>query len=141
MTDGMDNVTALLNSDWNIVSGGKKPTIALVETFKRIDLGGDQDVIVVYGGAGNVTPVSLGYGSERQIQPISIDIRTTTSKTRLLVLLEEVKRIIHVNRRKAVNGIHDLIVYKNETPLNNKTIKLFRYIVEAEIRDYAKPVP
>lgn len=139
-TDSADDTVSFLNSGWDVSTGGTKPTIALVETFKRIDLGGDQDVIVVYLNTGITTPIGLGYGSEQTIQPVSIDIRTTTSKTRLITLLTEVKRIVHANRRKAQNSLHDLIVYSKDTNLNNKTIKLFRYVVEIEIRDYNKPI-
>ncbi len=139
-TDSADDVVSFLNSGWNINTGGVKPTIALVETFKRIDLGGDQDVIVVYMSSGNTIPIGLGYSAEQTIQPVSIDIRTTTSKARLIIILTEIKRIIHANRRKAQNGLHDLIVFEKVTNLNNRTIKLYRYIVEISIRDYNLPI-
>lgn len=139
MTDSADNIKTLLNNSWNS-SNVPKPIIDLVETFKRIDLSGDQDVIVIYMTSGNVTPIGLGYGAEMRIQPVTIDIRTTKDKTRLLDLLSEVKRVIHANRRKSQNGIHDLIVYMQDTNLNNKTIKLWRYLVECETRDYSIPI-
>ena len=71
---------------------------------------------------------------------LTIDIRTVKSRERLSALRDEVRRIIHENR-KGVIGKFDRVIFKTRTDLSDRSKRLFRYTMQAEVVIFANPLP
>jgi hypothetical protein len=142
-TDAIDDIKKLLDGQWSTNTGGAKPLIDLIENHKRVDLqfGQGKDAILVYALPADIDPLGIGYPYESEFQTVFIDIRTTVSKARLMILKTEVIRIIHKFRyREETWNPHDVLVLKKTTPLSNKTIKLWREIIDVVIQEFANPI-
>ena len=62
------------------------------------------------------------------------------SRDQLYKMENEVRRIIHVNRKG--DGVNfDRLIYKTRTDLSDRTKKLWRYTFQVEIVTFAELVP
>ena len=141
MTDAIDSVVSLLNSQWNV---SPKPSILDIATTdvgegKRTRLQ-DHDIIRVFETAHNEAQPELLFDFVNIHVNLTIDIRTVKGRSRLATLRDEVRRILHANR-KWVNGHFDSEIFKTRTDLSDRSKRLFRYTMQAEIVIFAEPLP
>lgn len=120
---------ALLSGNWDASNVVKPQIIAPIEQYKRVDLA-DGDAILIYDtGPSMRTKGSIFYDHEDFDSFVSIDIRTVASKTKLNSLWTEVNRI-RVLKRKAPHADWHSLYHLRRTPLINKSVGLFRYVVD-----------
>ena len=135
----------LFDTGWNRANTGqRKPVIADITTVdpgrgKRLDIQ-RQDAVLFYETAHNEEQPELLYDFVNTRINITVDIRTTVSRDQLYKMENEVRRIIHANRKgDAVN--FDRMIYKTRTDLSDRTKKLWRYTFQVEIVTFAELIP
>tara|TARA_R100000152_G_scaffold19036_3_gene11050 strand:+ start:73 stop:522 length:450 start_codon:yes stop_codon:yes gene_type:complete len=135
----------LFDTGWNRANTGqRKPVIADITTVdpgrgKRLDIQ-RQDAVLFYETAHNEEQPELLYDFVNTRINITVDIRTTVSRDQLYKMENEVRRIVHANRRgDAVN--FDRMIYKTRTDLSDRTKKLWRYTFQVEIVTFAELIP
>jgi hypothetical protein len=141
MTNAIDSIVSLLNSNWNV---SPKPSILDIATLdagegKRTRLQ-DHDIIRVFETAHNEAQPELLFDFVNIHVNLTIDIRTVKGRERLASLRDEVRRILHV-MRKGVNGHFDRVIFKTRTDLSDRSKRLFRYTMQAEVVIFADPLP
>ena len=135
----------LFDTGWNRANTGqRKPVIADITTVdpgrgKRLDIQ-RQDAVLFYETAHNEEQPELLYDFVHTRINVTVDIRTTVSREQLYKMENEVRRIVHANRRgDAVN--FDRMIYKTRTDLSDRTKKLWRYTFQVEIVTFAELIP
>ena len=119
----------LLDTTWNADNCVKPQIIAPIEQYKRVDLV-EGDAILVYDtGPSMRAKGSIFYDHEDFNSFVSIDIRTVASKTRLNALWTECNRI-RVLKRKDPHADWHTLYHLRRTPLINKSVGLFRYVLD-----------
>ena len=132
----------LFDAGWNRANTTqRKPVIDDITTIdpgrgKRLDLS-RQDAVLFYETAHNEEQPELLYDFVNTRINVTIDIRTTMSREQLRKMEDEVRRIIHVNRKG--DGVNfDRLIYKTRTDLSDRTKKLWRYTFQVEIVTFAE---
>ena len=69
-----------------------------------------------------------------------MDIRTTRSRERLQKMENEIRRVVHANRKGDATNF-DRLVFKTRTDLSDRTKKLFRHTFQVEIVTLAELIP
>jgi len=135
----------LFNDGWNRANTSqRKPVIDDITTIepgkgKRLDLR-RQDAVLFYETAHNEEQPELLYDFVNTRINVTIDIRTTMSREQLHKMENEVRRVIHVNRKG--DGVNfDRLIYKTRTDLSDRTKKLWRYTFQVEIVTFAELIP
>lgn len=141
MVDAIEAISDLLNTNWNI---SPKPSI---EDITILDRGEgkrnrllDQDVIRIFETAHSEAQPELLFDFVNINVNLTIDIRTVKGRTRLGQLRDEVRRIIH-NARKGDGNNFDRVVFKTRTDLSDRSKKLFRYTMQAEVITFSVALP
>lgn len=132
----------LFDEGWNRANTAqRKPVIADITTIepgkgKRLDLQ-RQDAVLFYETAHNEEQPELLYDFVNTRINITVDMRTTLSREHLYLMENEVRRIIHVNRKG--DGVNfDRLIYKTRTDLSDRTKKLWRKTFQVEIVVFAE---
>jgi len=133
-------VRDILDTNWNI---SPKPTI---EDISVLDRGEgkrtrllDHDVIRIFETAHSEAQPELLFDFVNENVNLTIDIRTVKSKSRLVDLRNEVRRILH-SKRKGDNTNFDRLIFKTRTDLSDRAKHLFRYTIQAEIVTFSIPL-
>jgi|TARA_R110000787_G_scaffold14194_3_gene44007 hypothetical protein len=141
VVDAIEAISDLLNTNWNI---SPKPSI---EDITILDRGEgkrnrllDQDVIRIFETAHSEAQPELLFDFVNINVNLTIDIRTVKGRTRLGQLRDEVRRIIH-NARKGDGNNFDRVVFKTRTDLSDRSKKLFRYTMQAEVITFSVALP
>tara|TARA_R110000822_G_scaffold87000_2_gene202575 strand:+ start:540 stop:971 length:432 start_codon:yes stop_codon:yes gene_type:complete len=141
VVDAIEAISDLLNTNWNI---SPKPSI---EDITILDRGEgkrnrllDQDVIRIFETAHSEAQPELLFDFVNVNVNLTIDIRTVKGRTRLGQLRDEVRRIIH-NARKGDGNNFDRVVFKTRTDLSDRSKKLFRYTMQAEVITFSVALP
>jgi hypothetical protein len=141
VVDAIEAISNLLNTNWNI---SPKPSI---EDITILDRGEgkrnrllDQDVIRIFETAHSEAQPELLFDFVNVNVNLTIDIRTVKGRTRLGQLRDEVRRIIH-NARKGDGNNFDRVVFKTRTDLSDRSKKLFRYTMQAEVITFSVTLP
>tara|TARA_R100001510_G_scaffold12837_1_gene10048 strand:+ start:618 stop:1091 length:474 start_codon:yes stop_codon:yes gene_type:complete len=109
------------------------------ERGKRVDLQ-RHDYILCYETAQNEEVPDLMYNFVTTRYNITIDMRTSRGRSRLRKMENEMRRVIHVNRKG--DGINfDRMVLKTRTDLSDRTKKLFRHTFQVEVVILAELIP
>jgi len=134
----------LFNDGWNRANTNqRKPVIDDITNIepgkgKRLDLR-RQDAVLFYETAHNEEQPELLYDFVNTRINVTIDIRTTLSRIQLQKMENEVRRLVHVNRKG--DGVNfDRLIYKTRTDLSDRTKKLWRYTFQVEIVTFAELV-
>jgi|TARA_R100000030_G_scaffold14561_5_gene9598 hypothetical protein len=109
------------------------------ERGKRLDLQ-RHDYILCYETALNEEVPDLLYNFVTTRVNITVDMRTTRSRSRLRKMENEMRRIIHVNR-KGDGENFDRMILKVRTDLSDRTKKLFRHTFQVEVVILAEAIP
>tara|TARA_R100000152_G_C6780687_1_gene213756 strand:- start:4513 stop:4944 length:432 start_codon:yes stop_codon:yes gene_type:complete len=140
MTDSIKHIVDLLDSQWN---KSPKPSILDIANLdagegKRTRLQ-DHDIIRVFETAHNEAQPELLFDYVNIHVNLTIDIRTVKGRDRLGVLRDEVRRILHKYRKG--DGVNfDRVIFKTRTDLSDRSKRLFRYTMQAEVVLFAQPL-
>ena len=141
MSDAIATVVSLLDRNWNV---SPKPSILDIANEdvgegKRTRLQ-DHDIIRIFETAHNEAQPELFFDFVNENINLTIDIRTVKSRERLSALRDEVRRILHANRKgDAVN--FDRLIFKTRTDLSDRSKRMFRYTMQAEVVTFAQALP
>lgn len=141
MSDAIATVVSLLDRNWNV---SPKPSIL---DIANVDVGEgkrtrlqDHDIIRIFETAHNEAQPELFFDFVNEHINLTIDIRTVKSRERLSALRDEVRRILHANRKgDAVN--FDRLIFKTRTDLSDRSKRMFRYTMQAEVVTFAQALP
>jgi len=141
MADALIAIRNLLDSNWNI---SPKPSI---EDITVLDKGEgkrgrlqDHDIIRIFETAHNEAQPELFFDFVNEHINLTIDIRTVKSRERLSALRDEVRRILHANRKG--DGVNfDRLIFKTRTDLSDRSKRMFRYTMQAEVVTFAQALP
>jgi len=137
MADAISAVRDLIESNWT------KPPKPSIEDIAVLDRGDakrvrmlDNDVIRIFETAHNEAQPELLYDYVNRHVNITLDVRTVKSRERLSELRTEVRRILHAFRKG--DGVNfDRLIFKTRTDLSDRSKKLFRYTIQAEVVTFA----
>ena len=111
---------------------------ATPERGKRQDLQ-RSDFVLLYETAHNEDVPDLLYNFVMTRINITVDIRTAKSRAHLRLMEDELRRLIHVDRKG--DGVNfDRMLFKTRTDLSDRTKKLFRHTFQVEVVVLADPV-
>lgn len=141
MSDAIATVVSLLDRNWNV---SPKPSIL---DIANVDVGEgkrtrlqDHDIIRIFETAHNEAQPELFFDFVNEHINLTIDIRTVKSRERLSALREEVRRILHANRKG--DGVNfDRLIFKTRTDLSDRSKRMFRYTMQAEVVTFAQALP
>lgn len=109
------------------------------ERGKRLDLQ-RSDYVLIYETAHNEELPDLFYNYVTTRINLTVDIRTTRSRERLQKMENEIRRVVHANRKGDATNF-DRLVFKTRTDLSDRTKKLFRHTFQVEIVTLAELIP
>jgi len=136
--DAITAVVDMMKSQWNV---SPKPSIEDITVLdrgegKRTRLQ-DHDVIRVFETAHNEAQPELLFDFINEHVNLTIDVRTVKGRTRLSSIRDEVRRILHKNRKG--DGVNfDRVIFKTRTDLSDRSKGLFRYTMQAEVITFSK---
>jgi hypothetical protein len=139
------NYDSSAGTGWNRANSDNiKPVVIDVadegpERGKRLDFG-RHDYILCYETALNEEVPDLLYNYVTTRANITIDMRTTNSRSRLRKMEDEMRRVIHTSR-KGDGTNFDRMVLKTRTDLSDRTKKLFRHTFQVEVVILAELIP
>lgn len=141
MSDAIATVVSLLDRNWNV---SPKPSIL---DIANVDVGEgkrtrlqDHDIIRIFETAHNEAQPELFFDFVNEHINLTIDIRTVKSRERLSALRDEVRRILHSNRKG--DGVNfDRLIFKTRTDLSDRSKRMFRYTMQAEVVTFAQALP
>ena len=142
--EGIDSVKTVLEG-WNRANTDNiKPVIIDVasegpERGKRLDLS-RSDYIVLYETAHNEEAPDLFYNYVTTRLNITVDARTTRSRSRIQKMENEIRRLIHANRKGDATNF-DRLVFKTRTDLSDRSKKLFRFTFQIEVVILGELIP
>ena len=129
---------------WNRANTNNiKPVIEHIATVKpergkRSDLQ-RSDFVFAYETAHNEDVPDLLYNFVMTRINITVDVRTAKSHSHLQSLENEIRRLVHVDRKG--DGInYDRMIFKTTTDLSDRTKRLFRHTFQVEVVVVADPV-
>jgi hypothetical protein len=109
------------------------------ERGKRLDLQ-RSDYVLIYETAHNEELPDLFYNYVTTRINLTVDIRTTRSRGRLQKMENEIRRLVHTNRKGDATNF-DRLVFKTRTDLSDRTKKLFRHTFQIEVITLAELIP
>jgi hypothetical protein len=141
VSDAIATVVSLLDRNWNV---SPKPSIL---DIANVDVGEgkrtrlqDHDIIRIFETAHNEAQPELFFDFVNEHINLTIDIRTVKSRERLSALRDEVRRILHANRKG--DGVNfDRLIFKTRTDLSDRSKRMFRYTMQAEVVTFAQALP
>tara|TARA_R110002051_G_scaffold324473_2_gene421899 strand:- start:268 stop:717 length:450 start_codon:yes stop_codon:yes gene_type:complete len=141
----LDTVIDILKDGWTRANADNiKPVIIDVasegpERGKRLDLQ-RSDYIVCYETAMNEEVPDLFYNFVTTRTNITVDMRTSRGRSRLRKMENEMRRVIHTQRKG--DGVNfDRMILKTRTDLSDRTKKLFRHTFQVEVVILAEAIP
>ena len=141
----LDTVIDILKDNWNRANSDNiKPVILDIasegpERGKRLDLQ-RSDFILCYETALNEEVPDLLYNFVTTRVNITVDMRTTRGRSRLRKLENEMRRVIHTQRKG--DGVNfDRMILKTRTDLSDRTKKLYRHTFQVEVVILAEAIP
>ena len=141
----LNTVIDILKDNWNRANSDNiKPVILDIasegpERGKRLDLQ-RSDFILCYETALNEEVPDLLYNFVTTRVNITVDMRTTRGRSRLRKLENEMRRVIHPQRKG--DGVNfDRMILKTRTDLSDRSKKLYRHTFQVEVVILAEAIP
>ena len=137
MVESIELVRTILDGTWNRGnSNQRKPVVMDITTLdpgrgKRFDLN-RSDAVFLYETAHNEEQPEVFYDFVNTRINITIDIRTVRGREQLMKMEDEIRRIVHLNR-KGDGTNFDRLLYKTRTDLSDRTKQLHRMTFQVEI--------
>jgi hypothetical protein len=98
---------------------------------KRFDLNRN-DAVFIYETAHNEEQPEIFYDFVHTRINLTIDIRTVRGRSRLMLMEDEIRRVIHL-KRKGDGANFDRLLYKTRTDLSDRTKQLHRMTFQVEM--------
>lgn len=143
--EGIDVLVDLFSEDWlRANTNNIKPVVLDIaddrgERGKRLDLS-RHDYVLLYETAHNEEVPDLFYNYVTTRLNVTVDIRTTKSRSHLQKMENEVRRAIHA-KRKGDGANYDRLLFKTRTDLSDRSKKLFRHTFQVEVITLAELIP
>ena len=141
----LNTVIDILKDNWTRANSDNiKPVILDIadegpERGKRLDLQ-RSDYILCYETALNEEVPDLLYNFVTTRVNITVDMRTARGRSRLRKLENEMRRVIHTQRKG--DGVNfDRMILKTRTDLSDRTKKLYRHTFQVEVVILAEAIP
>lgn len=138
-------LTDLLEAGWTRANTDNiKPVIQDIsetgpERGKRLDLR-KHDYVLMYETAHNEEAPELFYNFVTTRVNLTVDMRTDKGRTRLYKMENELRRVVHSNRKG--DGInYDRLLFKVRTDLSDRTKHLHRFTFQIEVITFAELIP
>jgi len=134
--ESVELVQSLFDSGWNRGNTNqRKPVIQDITSVepggKRLDLA-RSDAIVLYETAHNEEQPEVFYDFVHTRINVTVDARTMEGRKQLMKMEDEIRRIVHLNR-KGDGENFDRLLYKTRTDLSDRTKRLHRMTFQIEI--------
>ena len=134
--ESVELVQSLFDSGWNRGNTNqRKPVIQDITSVepggKRLDLA-RSDAIVLYETAHNEEQPEVFYDFVHTRINVTVDARTMEGRKQLMKMEDEIRRIVHLNR-KGDGENFDRLLYKTRTDLSDRTKRLHRMTFQVEI--------
>jgi len=134
--ESVELVQSLFDSAWNRGNTNqRKPVIQDITSVepggKRLDLA-RSDAIVLYETAHNEEQPEVFYDFVHTRINVTVDARTMEGRKQLMKMEDEIRRIVHLNR-KGDGENFDRLLYKTRTDLSDRTKRLHRMTFQIEI--------
>ena len=143
--EGINVVIDTLSDNWlRANTNNLKPVIVDIaetgaERGKRLDLG-RSDYVLCYETEHNEEAPEVFYNFVTTRINITVDLRTTKSRSHLQKLENELRRVVH-SQRKGDGTNFDRLLLKTRTDLSDRTKKLFRHTFQVEVVTLAELIP
>lgn len=139
-TDILTDLKTLLDTDWTAGNtGSRTPTITKIYELKTVDfaIAGSKDHIFIYTNNASLEDNASGGSSKERVQFLTIDLRTMFSRDQVILIANEVERIIKANGADPFGDqSYDIGNITDETDYSDKFVKLFRIVLKAEFTSY-----
>lgn len=134
--ESVELIQSLFDSGWNRGNTNqRKPVIQDITSVepggKRLDLA-RSDAIVLYETAHNEEQPEVFYDFVHTRINVTVDARTMEGRKQLMKMEDEIRRIVHLNR-KGDGENFDRLLYKTRTDLSDRTKRLHRMTFQIEI--------
>ena len=143
--EGINSLVEIFTDGWTRANTYNiKPVVLDIasvgpERGKRLDLQ-RSDYVLIYETAHNEELPDLFYNYVTTRINLTVDIRTTRSRERLQKMENEVRRVVHANRKGDATNF-DRLVFKTRTDLSDRTKKIFRHTFQVEVVILAELIP
>ena len=144
-TEALPKLISLLDDGWTRANSDNiKPKILDIATVtpehgKRLDLG-RHDYVLLYETAHNEEAPELFYNFVTTRINLTVDLRTVVGRTRLQKMENELRRVVHTNRKGDGNNF-DRLIFKTRVDLSDRTKRLFRQTFQIEMLIFAEQIP
>lgn len=143
-SEGIDAVKTVLDGWTRGNTTNIKPVIIDIasegpERGKRLDLS-RHDYVILYETAHNEEAPDLFYNYVTTRINITVDARTTKSRSHLQKMENEIRRLIHASRKGDATNF-DRLMFKTRTDLSDRTKKLFRHTFQIEVVTLGELIP
>lgn len=131
----MDRLTYLkdaIDTNWNTSTGGTKPKITTIYDIRKYDLRVG-DLVTIQSINIDTRPLGINHNKYEEIEDFSIVMSTKTSRTRMLQIVDEVKRIIRYIDDPSVSNLN-YALYSSGEDLTNKNI-IFKYVITVSLSE------
>jgi hypothetical protein len=135
--ESVDLMVEALDKNWNRANTKqRKPVIMDITTFdpgrgKRFNLN-RHDGVFIYETAHNEEQPEIFYDFVHTRINLTIDIRTVRGREQLMLLEDEIRRLVHL-KRKGDGSNYDRLLYKTRTDLSDRTKQLHRMTFQVEM--------
>ena len=141
MKESVELVQSLFDIAWNRGNTNqRKPVIQDITTVdpggKRLDLA-RHDAIVLYETAHNEEQPEVFYDFVHTRINVTVDARTMEGRKQLMKMEDEIRRIVHLNR-KGDGENFDRLLYKTRTDLSDRTKRLHRMTFQIELVTFSE---
>lgn len=141
MKESVELVQSLFDIAWNRGNTNqRKPVIQDITTVdpggKRLDLS-RHDAIVLYETAHNEEQPEVFYDFVHTRINVAVDARTMEGRKQLMKMEDEIRRIVHLNR-KGDGENFDRLLYKTRTDLSDRTKRLHRMTFQIELVTFSE---
>ena len=142
--EAIDSVISVLNG-WNRANTDNiKPVVLDIasegpERGKRLDLS-RSDYVLVSETAHNEAAPALFYNYVTPRVNITVDARTSKSRSRIQKMENEIRRLIHASRKGDATNF-DRLMFKTRTDLSDRSKKLYRNTFQIEVVTLAELIP
>lgn len=139
-TDILSDLKTLLDDNWTAANtGNRTPTVTIIYNIKKEDfeLSGNKDHIFIYSNTSELKDNASGGGSKERIRNITADVRTMFTRDQVILLVNEVERIIQANEVDPFSdGAYDIANVTDEDDKSDKFVKLFIVILKLKFEDF-----
>ncbi len=135
--ESVELMKKILSDNWNRGNTDQRtPVIEDITTVeagrgKRLDLT-SKDAILLYETVHNEEQPEVFYDFVHTRINVTVDARTTRGRSHLMKLEDEIRRVVH-GQRKGDGANFDRLLYKMRTDLSDRTKRLHRMTFQVEI--------